>query len=167
MPIDEPVWLTVARKYIGTREIPGDKNNPVIVRWWRMIKSALSRDADPWCAAYVGGVLEEAGIRSTRKANARSYLTHGTPLNAPALGCVVVFARGSNGWSGHVGFVVGVNRAGHLMVLGGNQNDMVRISAFNRDRVLGYRWPTGLSPRPDRYTLPLLASDGTLSTNEA
>lgn len=164
---DEPAWLTIARKYIGTREIPGRASNPLIVRWWQAIRQAIADDGTAWCAAYVGGVLEEAGIRSTRKANARSYLDHGRVLDRPALGAVVVFARGSNGWSGHVGFVVGRNRAGNLMVLGGNQGDMVRVSAFNTDRVLGYRWPTGSVPLPTRYTLPILASDGTLSENEA
>lgn len=165
--ISDPPWLAIARRYIGTHEIPGRASNPLIVRWWQAIRQAISDDGTAWCAAFVGGVLEESKIPSTRKANARSYLDHGRKLDQPAVGCVVVFARGSNGWSGHVGFVVGQNRAGHLMVLGGNQGDMVRISAFNRDRVLGYRWPTGGVPLPARYTLPVLASDGTLSTDEA
>jgi uncharacterized protein (TIGR02594 family) len=165
--INDPPWLVTARKYLGTREIPGRASNPLIVRWWKAIRQAISDDGTAWCAAFVGGVLEEVGIRSTRAANARSYLNHGSVLTKPAVGAIVVFARGGNGWSGHVGFVVGRNRAGHLMVLGGNQGDSVRISAFNVDRVLGYRWPTGGVPLPQRFTLPILASDGTLSKDEA
>jgi uncharacterized protein (TIGR02594 family) len=166
--IDDPIWLAKAREYIGTREIPGPKSNSTILRWWRAIRSAISSDAEPWCAGFVGGVLEEVGIKSTRAANARSYLKHGRELDGPAVGAVVVFWRGKpDGWSGHVGFVVGRDERGNLMVLGGNQGDAVNIKPFGRGRVLGYRWPTGGYPRKDRYHLPILASDGELSENEA
>jgi uncharacterized protein (TIGR02594 family) len=163
----ETFWLAKARAYIGTREFAGPKHNPLILRWWKAIKSAIATDEDPWCAAFVGGVLEECGIVSSRAANARSYLKWGLLLPGPAAGCVIVFWRGDpKGWSGHVGFVAGRDRAGNLMVLGGNQGDMVCVKPFSRERVLGYRWPAG-QPMPASYALPLLTSDGKLSTNEA
>ena len=56
--------------------------------------------------------------------------------------------------------------SGNLMVLGGNQGDAVRISEFSLDRVIGYRWPS-VAPLPERYNLPIIGSDGKLSTNEA
>ena len=72
----EPVWLSIARKYIGTKEIKGIKHEPKIVQWWRAIKrGGIKDDETPWCAAFVGGVLEEAGIISSRNEGARSYLT--------------------------------------------------------------------------------------------
>jgi hypothetical protein len=52
------------------------------------------------------------------------------------------------------------------MILGGNQSDEVSIIPFSESRVLGYRWPVGY-PLPDRKALPLLRSDGRVSTNEA
>lgn len=163
----DPRWLLAARRYLGTKEIPGDIDHPIIVRWWTAIRAAIRDDETPWCAAFVGGVLEENGIRSTRSAAARSYLKFGKIIDKPAVGCVVVFWRGSKtGWSGHVGFVVGKDAAGNLMVLGGNQQDAVTIAPFSTARVLGYRWP-GMAPTDERYNLPLLVSDGRVSTNEA
>ena len=95
-----------------------------------------------------------------------AWLNFGTKLAAPCVGCVVVFWRGDiKGWSGHVGFVVGKDKLGNLMVLGGNQGDMVSIKPFIRSRVLGYRWPTSIGI--PELTLPLLASGGRVSTNEA
>lgn len=163
----DPSWLAKAREYIGLREIPGSRNNPTILRWWELIKASFRDDETAWCAGYVGGVLEEVGIKSTRSAAARSYLSHGVKLNAPAVGCIVVFWRGSpSGWSGHVGFVVGKDRSGNLMVLGGNQSNEVNIKPFSKSRVLGYRWP-GIWPFAERFNLPVLNSNGRVSTNES
>lgn len=165
----EPHWLAKARTYLGLKEIPGKHNSPTIVRWWSALKSGIRDDETPWCGAFVGGVLKEAGMSIGKGGPAaRSWLDVGSVLDKPALGCVVVFWRGKkSGWSGHVGFVVGKDHNGNLMVLGGNQGDAVTIKPFATARVLGYRWPSGLTPMPARYSLPLLNSDGKLSTNEA
>lgn len=168
----EPFWLTTARGYIGTREIVGPKHESRILRWWESIRSSFRDDETPWCAAYVGGVLEECGYRSTRSAAARSYLKWGSALDAPATGCVVVFSRPGNSWSGHVGFVLGKDPVGRLLVLGGNQGNAVSIAPFQMSRVLGYRWPLEAYQRdqfPNVYgPLPVLASfNGSDSTNEA
>lgn len=160
----EPNWLKIARKYIGTREIKGPKHNSLILRWWQMIKrGGIKDDETPWCAAFVGGVLEEAGIQSSRFESAKSYLTWGKPLSAPVVGCVVVFDRDGGG---HVGFVVGRDAAGHLLVLGGNQGDAVNVKAFQLSRVAkgGFRWPTTV-PLP-KDALPILAA-ADISKNEA
>ena len=164
--MSEPAWLARARTYVGVREVPGSKHNPTILSWWSKIGASFRDDETSWCAGFVGGVLEESGITSSRSAAARSYLTWGQRLAAPAVGAVVVFWRGApSGWSGHVGFVVGKDQRGNLMVIGGNQGDMVSIKPFGRDRVLGYRWPLGV--QLPKLELPLLSSDGRLSMNEA
>ena len=114
-------------------------------------------DETPWCAAFVGAVLEECGIKSTRSAAARSYLKWGDAIARPVPGAVVVFWRGNpDGWSGHVGFVCGVTASGDILVLGGNQGDMVSIRTFTKHRVLGYRWPVN-APLPDSMT-PVVGS---------
>jgi len=159
----EPRWLTVARNYIGVREIKGSQHNPKILEFWKKAKlGGIKNDEIPWCAGFVSGVLEESGIRSARADNARAYLSWGGKLESPVLGCVVVFERGASG--GHVGFLAGQDAGGNLMVLGGNQGDMVKISPFSTARVIGYRWPAG-QPVPT-LKLPLLTGDGKLSTNE-
>jgi uncharacterized protein (TIGR02594 family) len=157
-------WMAIARSYLGTTEIVGPKHNPKVVALWKKAQvSGVNDDETPWCAAFVSAVLEEAGVQSARTGWARSYLKWGIKLGAPAVGSIVVFERGPN--AGHVGFVVGQDRAGNLMVLGGNQSNSVNIRPFDRKRVLGYRWPEG--SEPDHFALPLVTSDGRVSRNEA
>lgn len=156
-------WLDEARKHLGTREIPGEKHHPKILQWWRAIKrGGIKSDEVPWCAAFVGGCLEEVGIVSSRYESAKSYLAWGQELAAPVYGCIVVFERSGGG---HVGFVVGEEASGRLMVLGGNQRDMVSIAPFDRARASAYRWPSAV-PLPDE-ALPLLASAQASSQEEA
>ena len=161
---NEPVWIEIARKYIGTKEIPGKGTQKLILKWWSLIRAPFTDDETPWCAGFVGGVLEEAQIKSTRSAWARSYLNWGTPLSKPRVGCIVIFERGPT--SGHVGFVLGQDKNGNLIVLGGNQSDMVCVKPFERSRVLGYRWPANIM-MPATGDLPIIAYQGPLSSNEA
>lgn len=158
----EPKWLIEARKNIGLREIKGQNHAPEILQMWRDIKrGGIKDDETPWCAAFVGSMLERAGIRSSRFESAKSYLEWGTLLPAPALGCVVVFTRDGGG---HVGFAVGRDKTGNLLILGGNQGDAVNVRAFPVARVSGYRWPAG-QLAPDQ-PLPVLDS-AALSEREA
>lgn len=157
-------WLDEARKYIGLKEIQGERHEPKILQWWKAIRrSGIKSDEVPWCAAFVGGCLEAVGIVSSRYESAKSYLTWGQELAAPVYGCIVVFERSGGG---HVGFVVGEDSTGgRLMVLGGNQHDMVSIAPFDRTRVAGYRWPSAI-PLPGE-ALPQLASAQASSQEEA
>lgn len=166
--MDDPVWIANAKKYLGMRETKGPQHNPTILKWWKELNQPFRDDETAWCGAFVGGVLAESGKSVvTGPASARSWLRLPVKLTEPAVGAVVIFWRGDrNGYQGHVGFVVGKDKQGHLMVLGGNQGDMVSIKPFGKDRVLGYRWP-GTAPDPARYVLPLIASDGKVSQNEA
>lgn len=163
----EPIWLRCARLYLGETEIPGIENNPIIVRMWDGITGLWRDDETPWCAAFVHQVLTDMGLPSTRSAAARSYLRWGVQLATPAPGCVVVFSRPGSSWSGHVGFVAGVDDMGRLLVLGGNQGNAVSVAPFARERVLGYRWPQG-EPLPAAEPLPVYANvTAATSRNEA
>ena len=156
-------WVTEARKHLGLKEEPGIGNNPTIVGWWKDIKrGGIKQDSVPWCAAFVGSCLERVGIESTRFESAKSYLQWGRPLPEAVYGCIVVFTREGGG---HVGFVVGKDTQGRLLVLGGNQSDSVSVAHFNVMRVAGYRWPTDitLTDQP----LPIMASTEKSSINEA
>ncbi len=147
-------WIKIARSLEGVTEIKGPKHNPEILQMWKDIKrGGIKDDETPWCAAFTGACLERAGIRSTRFESAKSYLDWGTELSQPKYGCIVVFTRDGGG---HVGFVVGTNSAGDLLVLGGNQSDQVNIRAFSRGRVSGYRWPSGIAI--DDRPLPVLTA---------
>lgn len=160
--MSEPAWVAEARKHIGLKEIPGSAENGTIVQFWKTIRrSGIKSESVPWCAAFVGAMLETVGVISTRFESAKSYEKWGVPLDKPAVGCVVVFTRQGGG---HVGFVVGEDKAGNLLVLGGNQGDAVNIRAFPRNRVTAYRWPAGMA-KPD-LKLPIMASTE-VSKNEA
>jgi uncharacterized protein (TIGR02594 family) len=161
-------WLDEAMKLLGQKEIAGPKHNDTIVSLWKIGKAGLYRDDETaWCAAFTSAALELGGAVSARTGWARGYLKWGQPLSGPARGCVVVFSRGPN--AGHVGFVVGRDKGDNLLVLGGNQRDSVSIAPFPSDRILGYRWPNGydLPKHTGKTSLPVIASDGKLSTNEA
>ncbi len=140
-PVSEPVWLTLARGFIGTREIKGPAHNPVITGWLAKLGAWWRDDETPWCGVFVAQVFDQIGMVIPRHwMRARDWLTWGRPLVSPILGCVVVFKRDGGG---HVGFCVGQTPTGYLMILGGNQGDEVNLRAFSRGRVLGYRWPLG------------------------
>lgn len=155
-------WINYARSYIGVREISGHVHNPVIVGFWKAARLAgIKNDEVPWCAGFVGAALESSGIRSARSDSSRAYLNWGEQIAAPEYGCVVVFSRAGGG---HVGFCVGVDEQGRLMILGGNQGNAVSIAPFGRRRVVGYRRvPFAAMPRP----LPVLISGAASSSNEA
>lgn len=177
--MNELPWIAFARTLIGIRETPGSGNNPQVVRMFETafkatgqadkLKHAVWRsDSTPWCGIFMAYVMANTGLtHHIPKAfpMARSFERAGSRLSAPAYGCVVTFTRTGGG---HVGFVVGEDGRGNIMVLGGNQSDGVNIKPFARNRVTAYRWCGRASlPSQDRYRLNLVASNGRVSTNEA
>lgn len=160
--MNEPRWLTAARTHLGQAEVAGAAHNPWIVSLWRKIRrGGIKDDETPWCAAFVGGVLEDCGIVSTRFESAISYATWGVQLLEPVPGCIAVFVRDGGG---HVGFVTGQDEHGRVLILGGNQGNRVSIAAFPRHRVVSWRWPAG-EPLPDDPRLELASAP--VSTSEA
>lgn len=149
--VGKPPWITLAEEYIGAKEILGEESNPQVLKWWTLIGADYRDDETPWCAAYVGGILEKKGIESTRSVWARSYQHWGQKCE-PTLGAIATFKRGNGG---HVGFVVGVNASGDLMILGGNQDNAVSILPFSRTDLIATRWPKGYEV-PKNVCLPQL-----------
>ena len=137
--------MPIAQSYVGTDEIPGSKHNAKIIEWFKDVGHGWVKDDEtPWCAAFVGAVLEEAGHTSTRALNARSYLTWGHEVTKPQYGDIVVFWRGKkSGWQGHVAFYVKEDKT-HVWVLGGNQRNSVNITRYTKKQLLGYRRPSSL-----------------------
>lgn len=164
----DPVWIAEARKYIGQAEIKGPHHNPHVLKWWKDMGAPFADDETAWCGAFIGGTFVETGLKPvTGGASARAWLKLPVELDKPAVGAVVVFWRGSrDGWQGHVGYILGQDQHGNLMVLGGNQGDTVSVKPFDRARVLGYRWP-GIYPYEQRFILPIIGSNGKVSVNEA
>jgi uncharacterized protein (TIGR02594 family) len=171
-------WLDAAEADLGLKETTGPKTNRRILAMLDQADGTegdgktlqgIKDDETPWCSTATCAWMESAGIKSPRSAMARSWSKWGKALDGPAVGAVVVFWRGSRtGSLGHVGFVAGRDKAGHLMVIGGNQSNGVSCVPFGRERVLTYRWPTDYNiPATGFSTLPVIKSDGRVSTNEA
>ena len=131
----------IARSYIGTTEGPGPADNPVILEMYASVgHDWVEHDSVAWCAAFVGHCLERAGIRSTRKLTARSYLDWGVPVETADAqqGDIGVIQRGRSSWQGHVFFIDRIDGA-WVWGLGGNQNDAVNIKRYPVSKLLGVR----------------------------
>lgn len=139
----EPVWFTIAQTQLGIKEALGYKNNPEVQKYYEEAGAGKLPDSVPWCAAFVGAMLHRAGFKGTGLLAARSYLLWGKKLDKPTHGCIVVFARGTSAWQGHVAFFVRTNANRSIRVLGGNQSDAVTYANYSTNRLLGYRWPVG------------------------
>ena len=138
-------WLVVAKRYLGLEEIKGGRHNAKILKFWKRCHLPFKDDETPWCAGYVGGVLEECGIRSSRSGMARSYLKWGEECE-PEPGAIVVYWRGAiNSASGHVGFIASPTVGDFIPTLGGNQGDRVCVKNYPASRALGFRKPKGMS----------------------
>jgi uncharacterized protein (TIGR02594 family) len=136
--------MTIARSYLGTKELKGSADNPKIMEMYRTVGHHwVEHDEVAWCAAFVGHCLEKAGFTSTRKLNARSYLTWGEKVTGPEQakeGDIVIFTRGSNTAQGHVAFFLKATGS-QIEVLGGNQSDGVTVARYAKSRLLGIRRP--------------------------
>jgi uncharacterized protein (TIGR02594 family) len=140
--MSEPQWLKLARGELGTTEIVGSKHNPKVVQYFRDVhNSDIDDDETPWCAAFIGAMLERSGIVSTRKLNARSYLAWGANVDkSPKAGDIAIFKRGNSSWQGHVAFFL-YEKDGRVHCLGGNQTNKVSIASYQKSVWLGYRRP--------------------------
>ena len=146
--------ITIARSYLGTKELKGTVDNPKIMEMYRTVGHHwVEHDEVAWCAAFVGHCLEKVGIASTRKLNARSYLTWGEKvagLEQAKEGDIVVFTRGTSAATGHVAFFLKATGS-QVEVLGGNQSDGVTVARYAKSRLLGIRRPlrTDAQQRPE------------------
>ena len=155
--MSETAWLTIARAYLGLAEGPDEADNPRVVAFYaRAGHPEVRHDAVPWCAAFVGAVLAEAGQKGTGTLWALDYARWGRRLPGPAVGAVATKKR--NG-GGHVFFVAGFD-ATDVFALGGNQGDRVCIARIPRARVYSYRWPAG-APAPDLRSRGAAAAQST------
>ena len=155
-------WLTEARKHIGLKEVKGVQTNLKIKSWLSNLRAWWSDDETAWCGTFVAHCIKTAGYPLPKHwYRAKDWLNWGIEISAPCLGCVVVFERIGGG---HVGFVVGKDNTGRLMVLGGNQGDAVTVVPFQASRVAGYRMPVGTF---SRGALPTFTTNEKSSSNES
>jgi uncharacterized protein (TIGR02594 family) len=166
----DPIWLRIAKTHLAIEEIEGYKHNPIILGWWNRLGLNVFDDETPWCSAFIGGCLLEAGLLASRSGMARSYEHWGIRLPGPAIGAVATMWRGSRAsGQGHVTLVCGRNKSNQLMGLGGNQSNKVSIAAFNDDRITGYFYPSSYPiPKSCKLSdLPLINIKGQVSNSKS
>jgi uncharacterized protein (TIGR02594 family) len=149
----EPTWLTIARAELssGIYEIPGPESNTRISEYLATCRWVETSDSVPWCSALVNWAIIEAGLVGTDSARARSWLQWGVSVGPPPIGAVAILKRGPEPQPdrhvikapGHVGFFVGLASPNQILLLGGNQSNMVRVSTYSKSKVLQYRWHAG------------------------
>ena len=159
-------WIKEGQKHIGLKEIPGPKHNITILGWLESLKAWWRDDETPWCGVYVAHCFRVSGLTVPKMwMRAKEWSNGwGIRLPGPVPGCVVVFERQGGG---HVGFLVGISSNNELVVLGGNQSNMVNYAKFSRDRVVGYYWPKDYPAPHIGAKLAILNIAGGLSVNEA
>ena len=154
-----PDWISVAEKELGEKEISGKQHNPHILAY-HATTSGSKDDETAWCASFVNWVLKQSGYDGAGSAWSHDWKTWGDGLSKPAVGSVAFIDWGKvnpkKSGKGHVGFVVGKTAKNRIVLLGGNQSDQVRYTAFRETQIQTYRVPTGYHPSPNLFELPVM-----------
>lgn len=138
----------LAERFIGTKEMSGQLDNPMILSMLKLDNNWPENDEVPWCSAFANYICWLARLPRSKSLLARSWLGigRGVHLGDAKPGDIVILQRGTGEQpgpenttaSGHVGFFAGLS--GDLIeVLGGNQSDQVKISRYPKNRLLGVR----------------------------
>jgi uncharacterized protein (TIGR02594 family) len=147
-----PAWLEVARRCIGIAEKPGDANNPRIMRAPQIIAAAYpdmeqycacyTADSIAWCGLAVAFFVTSAGFRPVYGADdvhrflyAAAWKDWGTKLTELKPGAIIVLDH-------HVALYER-SQGANVILLGGNQSDQIKESAFASSGILAIRWPPG------------------------
>ena len=134
--------LNIALREQGVREVKGEVHNPRILQYAKDIgQSWVQDDETAWCSIFINWCALKAGVQRSGKLNARSWLKVGIVIRIgdQKPGDVVIFWRGSKfSWKGHVALYIGEDND-YYYVLGGNQGNMVKVAAYAKTRLLGFR----------------------------
>jgi uncharacterized protein (TIGR02594 family) len=91
-----------------------------------------------WCARFMNMVLARTGHRGTGSDMANSFAHYGHRISGPQVGAIAVMGRRSGG---HVGIITGINAAGKLTMISGNNGNRVREAPVSRGRIYAYVMP--------------------------
>lgn len=151
-------WMTLAEKQLGVNE----KDHPGLIREYHKIGGKMNAGGEtPWCASFVGWVLEKCGLKGSGSAAAISYAKYGTPLdkNKPIpYGAIMVIKFGKGN---HVAFCA-ADQGSKVTMLGGNQSSKkggnqrnggeVTKSTIPKSNVYAVVYPSGYAPGAAKTT---------------
>ena len=161
-----PKMLIEALKLVGTKEMPGTKDNPEIIEWAQEtgLNKVYSADSIPWCGLFMAVVAKRSGKTVPKDPLwALNWRNFGVVASPGMLGDVLVFKRESGG---HVALYVGEDKDCYH-ILGGNQSDAVTITRILKARCVGIRRPVYSIAQPPNVRRIYLSASGDVSTNEA
>jgi len=133
--IETSLYQTALR-YLGVKEIPGDKHHPWILWAFSLTKYPEPwTDEDAWCSAAMNAWCYDLGLPRSGSAAAISWLEVGQEirLDQAVIGeDIIVFAH-------HVGIYAGPMDDKFIKVLGGNQSNQVCVKTFEIGLIRGVR----------------------------
>lgn len=142
-----PPWVVIAATKLGQSEIAGGNDNAFIVECLHRcgLPPEMLHDETPWCGAFAGWCMDEAGIRAPHgRAGASNWGKH--PETMMALGrnnfrpgAIAVFHRQGGA---HVAFAL-AELPQHVVILGGNQGNTVSVQVRPKALLDNYYWPVG------------------------
>lgn len=153
-------WIIEAKKHIGVKEVKNTNTSKEIEEWQEYLLNTPVKKGHwlygvAWCGTFVAYCLKKNNITIPKHwYRALDYVNAGAKLTKPCYGCVAVKTR--NG-GGHVCFVVGKNKDGKLVCLGGNQGNSVCYATYDASVFQEFRWYGETNtPLQSRYDLPLV-----------
>ena len=146
---DAMPWMVEALHLLNGADGENATDKRRLLRLIERVDSTISL-GPPWCGLFVGHCLQTAipdcEDLPRLHMRGRSWLDWGEPAE-PQLGAIVVM------WHlhrrspfGHVAFYWAEDDDSYHL-LGGNQRDRIIVQRYNKDRLLGARWPKGF-PQP-------------------
>lgn len=133
--------VKIARAEIGVSEVPGQVMNPRIKEYFDTTGYHPTDDSgatNAWCSAFIGFVVQKAGLVPTGSASAKSWEKWGV-AGKPTPGAIVTFER-SGGSGRHVGLIESVDYS-TVNIISGNDRDSVRRSVRPIESIMACRVP--------------------------
>ncbi len=137
--------IDIAEKYIGLEEV---KNNLQLRQFFQKNSRNVDIDINPettsWCAAFINACERTVGNKGTGKLNAQSFNIYGTEISSDNIqrGDILVFHFPfDSSWQGHVTYFDSKDASGNLNCLGGNQDNSVKYSIYDKQYLKHIRRP--------------------------
>ena len=130
--------INIGLSQYGIKEVPGEENNPEIMKYFKEIGHEwVQTEETAWCSAFMNWCALQKNFEGSDALDARSWLKVGKKVDIEDADVVVFWRESKDSWKGHVGIPIR-DDGSYIWCLGGNQSNMVKISAYPKDRLLGY-----------------------------
>lgn len=142
-----PGWLKIAYGEIGQEEGSEPEENSHVREYFKSVDNAPhSQDTEDWASAFVNWSFLKAGLKGAKSLDPFAWRTWGHEVKVPTPGTVVIFSFKSNRQPNcaglrHVGFFMS-DEGKKIRVLGGDEDDMVKINRYSKSDILNYRMPS-------------------------